>query len=137
MANWASNNSTRSYGVLSYDPALRQVTVFHPWGNHMKPAGPAGLVNGYPTQHGVFEVPLAEFVQIFAGFTYETDQPAAAGGHRAEFARVKRGASCPHRACLPPGFAASCGRMGVRFKRRRTQKFNRNRAFVLCHEDIP
>jgi len=69
------------YGVLGYDPALRQVTVFNPWGNHVKPAGPAGLVNGYPTQHGIFQVPLAEFVQFFAGFTYETDQPAAAVGH--------------------------------------------------------
>jgi hypothetical protein len=35
------------------------------------------LVNGYPTQHGLFEVPLDEFVQVFAGFTYETDKLAA------------------------------------------------------------
>jgi len=65
------------YGVLGYNPASRNVTVFNPWGNHVKSAGPPGLVNGYPTQHGIFEVPLREFVQVFAGFTYETDKPAA------------------------------------------------------------
>jgi hypothetical protein len=66
------------YGVLGYNPATRLVTVFNPWGNHFNPARPAGLVNGYPTQHGLFEIPLDEFVQVFAGFTYETDKPAAA-----------------------------------------------------------
>ena len=66
------------YGVLGYNPASRAVTVFNPWGNHVKPAGPPGLVNGYPTQHGIFEVPLGEFIQVFGGFTYETDKPAAA-----------------------------------------------------------
>jgi len=65
------------YGVLGYNPATRQVTVFNPWGNHFNPAGPEGLLNGYPTQHGLFEVPLDEFVQVFAGFTYETDKLAA------------------------------------------------------------
>jgi len=66
------------YGVLGYDSASRKVTVFNPWGNHVKPAGPPGLVNGYPTQHGIFEVPLDEFVRVFAGFTYETDRPVMA-----------------------------------------------------------
>ena len=65
------------YGVLGYNPADRMVTVFNPWGNRVKPAGPPGLVNGYPTEHGIFEVPLGEFIQVFAGFTYETDKPAA------------------------------------------------------------
>jgi hypothetical protein len=65
------------YGVLGYDPASREVSVFNPWGNHVKPAGAPGLVNGYPTQHGLFTVPLADFIQVFTGFTYETDKPAA------------------------------------------------------------
>jgi hypothetical protein len=65
------------YGVLGYDPARREVAVFNPWGNHVKPAGPPGLVNGYPTTHGIFAVPLNEFVQVFGGFIYETDAPAA------------------------------------------------------------
>lgn len=63
------------YGVLGYDPVNRTVTVFNPWGNHVKPAGVAGLIHGYPTRHGIFEVPLTEFVQVFAGFTYETNKP--------------------------------------------------------------
>lgn len=65
------------FGVLGYDAVRRMVVVFNPWGNHVKPAGPPGLVNGYPTQHGIFEVPLGEFIQVFGGFTYETDKPVA------------------------------------------------------------
>jgi hypothetical protein len=65
------------YGVLGYDPVNRLVTVLNPWGNHVKPGGPPGLVHGYATEHGIFQVPLDEFVQIFAGFTYETDKPVA------------------------------------------------------------
>jgi hypothetical protein len=63
------------FAVLDYTPSTRMARMFNPWGNHVKPAGPPGLVNGYPTQHGIFEVPLADFLQVFAGFTYETDQP--------------------------------------------------------------
>jgi len=65
------------YGVLGYNADTREVLVFNPWGNHFKPPGPPGLVNGYPTQHGLFAVPLADFIQIFSGFAYETDKPAA------------------------------------------------------------
>jgi hypothetical protein len=66
------------YGVLEYDPVNRTVVVFNPWGNHFNPKGAPGLVNGYPTTHGIFQVPLDEFVQIFTDFTYETDRPAMA-----------------------------------------------------------
>ena len=66
------------YGVLGYNPVTRTVTVFNPWGNHFKPAGPPGLTYGYPTDHGVFEMPLDEFVQVYGGLTYETDTPAVA-----------------------------------------------------------
>jgi len=62
--------------VLGYDPVNRLVVVFNPWGNHFKPKGEAGLINGYPTDHGIFQVPLDEFIQIFTAFTYETDRPA-------------------------------------------------------------
>lgn len=61
--------------VLDYSPTTHMVRMFNPWGNHVKPTGPAGLVNGYPTEHGIFEVPAADFLQIFSGFTYETDKP--------------------------------------------------------------
>ncbi|HEY1662742.1 MAG TPA: C2 family cysteine protease [Verrucomicrobiae bacterium] len=86
MATMVSENGTlpkglihgHVYGVLQYDPATRVVTVFNPWGNHFKPAGPPGLVYGYPTGHGIFEVPLEEFVHVFGGTAYETDQPVPA-----------------------------------------------------------
>jgi hypothetical protein len=63
------------FAVLDYNPASRLVRMFNPWGNHVKPAGPPGLIHGYTTQHGVFEVPLADFPEIFAGLIYETDKP--------------------------------------------------------------
>jgi hypothetical protein len=63
------------YGVLGYNPATRMVMVFNPWGNQVRPKGPPGLANGYPTNHGIFQVPLSDFIQLFAGFTYESDRP--------------------------------------------------------------
>jgi hypothetical protein len=63
------------FGVLGYDPARRMVRVFNPWGNHRTPNGPPGVENGYVTRNGIFEVPLKEFVQVFNGITYETDNP--------------------------------------------------------------
>ncbi|MDB6065233.1 MAG: hypothetical protein JWR26_1441 [Pedosphaera sp.] len=64
------------FGVLEYSPATHMVRVFNPWGNHFKPPGEPGLVHGYVTQHGIFDVPLAEFMKVFGGFTYETDKLA-------------------------------------------------------------
>jgi hypothetical protein len=65
--------------VFGYDKERRVVLVFNPWGNSLKPADPPGLVNGYPTTHGTFEVPLAEFVQIFWYFNCESKKPMPAG----------------------------------------------------------
>ncbi len=64
---------SHALGVLSYDSKTRMVTLFNPRGNHLKPVDPPGLTNGYPTNHGIFQVPLADFVKIFGSFTYETD----------------------------------------------------------------
>lgn len=61
--------------VLGYDAATQTVVMFNPWGNTFRPRGPAGVVNGYPTQHGIFNVPIADFIQTFSDFTYETDKP--------------------------------------------------------------
>ena len=65
--------------VFGYDKDRRVVLVFNPWGNSRKATDPPGLVNGYPTTHGTFEVPLAEFVQIFWYFNCESKKPAPAG----------------------------------------------------------
>jgi hypothetical protein len=64
-----------AFGVLGYDATRCIVQVFNPWGNEVKPAGPPGLEFGYPTHHGMFEVPVREFIQIFPSLHYETEKP--------------------------------------------------------------
>jgi hypothetical protein len=59
--------------ILTYNPSTRMVRMFNPWGNHVAPAGPPGPVNGYSTEHGIFDVPLEEYIQVFGSVTYETD----------------------------------------------------------------
>ncbi len=63
------------FGVLRYKPAEQSVMVFNPWGNSFTPKGQAGLVNGYPTRFGLFEVPLGDFIRIFTHLDYETEEP--------------------------------------------------------------
>jgi Calpain family cysteine protease len=63
------------FAVLSYDASRHVVRMFNPWGNKHQPAGPPGLENGYVTEHGFFEVPIGEFLQIFGGVEYETQTP--------------------------------------------------------------
>jgi hypothetical protein len=65
------------YAVLGFDRSSELVRVWNPHGNTFTPKGPPGLEAGYVVQNGVFEVPLAEFVQIFSSLTYESDRPAA------------------------------------------------------------
>lgn len=62
------------WGVVGYDPARRLVRVFNPWGNNRTPDGPPGLINGYVTRHGLFDVPLKEFIQIYSHIVFETDK---------------------------------------------------------------
>ena len=67
--------SHHAYALLGYDSANRTAKVFNPWGNTYKPKGPPGLEFGYPTEHGVFEVPVKELVHIFSGSSHETNKP--------------------------------------------------------------
>jgi hypothetical protein len=61
------------HAVLGFDPAKDTVHVWNPWGNNFQPKKePAGLVNGYPTKDGHFDVTLADFVRIFGYFECET-----------------------------------------------------------------
>lgn len=66
------------YAVLGYDPSRRLLRLFNPWGNDFTPAGPPGLVNGYLTRHGQFDMPVADFVQTFSALCYETGNPLSA-----------------------------------------------------------
>ncbi len=63
------------YAILDFDAQRSIVTVRNPWGHKFQPKEqPPGLQNGYPTERGIFKVPLAEFVRIFSGVTYETTE---------------------------------------------------------------
>ncbi len=66
--------SRHAYAVIGYEPRTQVVTVMNPWGNRFTPRGPPGLEHGYPTQAGVFRVPLDEFVQIFGTVYYQTGE---------------------------------------------------------------
>ena len=66
-----------AYAILGYDIQRRQVSIFNPWGNTFTPKGFAGPANGYPTQHGLFTVPLEQFQQVFTRVFYEADKPLA------------------------------------------------------------
>ena len=66
--------TAHAFGVLGYDASAQSVTVFNPWGNDFTPIGLAGFRNGYPTSHGVFQVPLGDFVRIFTLLVYEAGE---------------------------------------------------------------
>lgn len=66
------------YAVLGFDNAKDVVHLWNPWGNHFQPKKePAGLENGYPVKDGLFDVPFAEFVRIFAYLDHELAEPAS------------------------------------------------------------
>jgi hypothetical protein len=60
------------FGLLGYRAAEKRALLFNPWGNHFNPDGAPGLVNGYITRNGVFEVPLQDLIRIFSHLDYET-----------------------------------------------------------------
>lgn len=54
------------YAVFGYEPSGDKVIVWNPWGHEFEPRGNHGLVNGYKTRHGIFKIPLDEFVVNFS-----------------------------------------------------------------------
>jgi hypothetical protein len=54
------------YAVFGYKPKADKVVIWNPWGNDFQPKGREGLINGYVTRHGQFEMPLKEFVATFS-----------------------------------------------------------------------
>ena len=64
------------YAVLGFDAKNDMVVLWNPLGNDFKPKqSPPGLKNGYETRGGRFEVPVADFLKIFDGVTWETGEP--------------------------------------------------------------
>jgi hypothetical protein len=57
--------SGHCFGVIDYDPDKKLITLWNPWGNHFSPKGEPGLANGYPTQDGVFTMPLNDFIKVY------------------------------------------------------------------------
>jgi hypothetical protein len=64
-----------AYAVLAFNASSGTFTIWNPHGNTFRPRGEAGLINGYPTKAGVFEMPVHDFVRVFSGVTLETDHP--------------------------------------------------------------
>jgi len=65
------------YALLAYDPIYDTVELWNPHGNKFIPKGPPGLTNGYPTQNGLFTMPVPEFVQQFSGMAFEDTELVA------------------------------------------------------------
>jgi hypothetical protein len=65
------------YALLAYDPINDSIDIWNPHGNDFIPKGPSGPINGYPTRHGLFTIPVPEFVQLFSSMALEDTELAA------------------------------------------------------------
>jgi hypothetical protein len=65
-------NGNHAYAIIGYDEKSDRIKIWNPHGQNFTPKGDPGLQNGYATQDGVFEMPLSEFVQVFAGLAFGT-----------------------------------------------------------------
>ncbi|MFA6583499.1 MAG: hypothetical protein WCS77_04305 [Elusimicrobiaceae bacterium] len=59
------------YAVMDFDAGTDTVTVWNPWGNDFTPKGPDGPDFGYARRHGVFKIPLSEFMRCFSFLSIE------------------------------------------------------------------
>jgi hypothetical protein len=64
-----------AYAILAYDRAGDLITLWNPHGQAFTPRGDPGPVNGYPTVHGRFRLPLTEAYAFCNLFTFETAKP--------------------------------------------------------------
>ena len=65
-----------AYAILRYDAKADTITLWNPHGDGFTPKGTPGLEYGYPRKAGVFTLPLADFVTLFAGLAFETTEIA-------------------------------------------------------------
>jgi hypothetical protein len=66
-----SINGNHAYAILGYDAVADRIKMWNPHGQNFAPKGPPSLENGYPTRNGTFEMPLVDFVKVFAGLAFE------------------------------------------------------------------
>ena len=60
-----------AYAVLGYNSEDRQLTIWNPWGDDFTPKGPSGIEHGWPRAHGVFTIPLRDFLRVFTWLDIE------------------------------------------------------------------
>lgn len=53
------------YAILGFDRENDKLTIWNPWGDEYTPRGPEGIQNGYKRTHGVFTMPLDEFMSVY------------------------------------------------------------------------
>lgn len=53
------------YAILGFDKSSDMLTIWNPWGDEFTPKGPPGIQNGYARKHGVFSMPLEEFLTVY------------------------------------------------------------------------
>jgi hypothetical protein len=73
-------NGNHAYAVTGYDPKTDCIALWNPHGQTFTPKGRPGLPNGYPTKEGRFTMPLADFMQTFAGLAFETNMASTKSG---------------------------------------------------------
>lgn len=60
-----------SYAVMAFDPARSILTLWNPWGDDFTPKGAPGPEHGWPRRHGLFEIPLHDFLRTFSSISIE------------------------------------------------------------------
>jgi len=64
-----------AYAVLGYETKTDLVRLWNPHGQNFQPNGAPSATNGYPTAHGVFALPVTEYVRQFSGMAFEVPAP--------------------------------------------------------------
>jgi len=63
-----------AFAVVKYDADQNVIRLWNPHGNTFTPNGDAGLMTGYPTKAGFFQMPLDDFVQVFRRVFVEAEE---------------------------------------------------------------
>ena len=53
------------YAILGFNKATDTLTIWNPWGDEYTAKGAPGIQNGYSRKHGVFTMPLDEFMSVY------------------------------------------------------------------------
>ena len=71
-----------AYAIISYDRRGDIIGLWNPHGQDFTPQGARGPVNGYPTAHGRFTLPLTEAYGFCSNFTFEISKSTKAKASR-------------------------------------------------------